>query len=207
MTALNESTNGPGRRIVIGVGNPLRSDDGLGIEIAGRIRTLLAELERSIKQRHDAEVIAAPHRAGPLDSAPGSSESTHLPQAFEHVQEASSIVVHEATGEGVALMELWKPNDRVIIVDAARSFSQPGRIHRFDALIERIPSDFLHYSTHAFGVAEAIEMSRALDRLPGQLVLYGVEGADFSAGSCLSSAVAAVVPDLVKRVLSDLSAG
>ena len=86
-------------------------------------------------------------------------------------------------------MDCWDESDCVIVIDAARTGSNPGKIHELDAAREKIASDFFHYSSHAFGLAEAIEMSRALNQLPESIVVYGLEGADFSEGMELSLAV------------------
>jgi hydrogenase maturation protease len=61
-------------------------------------------------------------------------------------------------------------------------------------------------STHVFGVAEAIELARALRQLPPVLVVYGVEGATFEMGAGLSAAVAAVVPQVVAQVRQEVLA-
>ena len=38
-------------------------------------------------------------------------------------------------------------------------------------------------SSHAFGVAEAIELARALDLAPKRIVVYAIEGVCFDAGA------------------------
>ena len=83
-----------------------------------------------------------------------------------------ALEILEESGEGASLMEAWEGAESVIVVDAARAGMTPGTVFRFNAAKERIPSSFLHYSTHAFGVAEAIEMARALGALPPRIVLY-----------------------------------
>jgi hydrogenase maturation protease len=108
--------------------------------------------------------------------------------------------VTEESGEGVNLMEAWRGADAVIIVDAISSGSEPGTIHRFVADSQRIPSKFFHYSSHAFGVAEAIELARSLNQLPPHLIVYGIEGSRFDAGVGLSSEVARAVEEVVNRV-------
>jgi hydrogenase maturation protease len=109
-------------------------------------------------------------------------------------------IVSEGSGESVNLMEAWRGADAVIIVDAISSGSEPGTIHRFVADSQRIPSKFFHYSSHAFGVAEAIELARSLNQLPPHLIVYGIEGGKFDAGVGLSSEVARAVEEVVKRV-------
>jgi hydrogenase maturation protease len=104
-------------------------------------------------------------------------------------KQISSITVKEATGEGTALMEAWKGYESVILVDAISSGTKPGTILKMEASKEIVPAKLFHYSTHAFGVAEAIELSREMKLMPPELFVYGIEGANFSAGITISQAV------------------
>jgi len=110
----------------------------------------------------------------------------------------------EATGESAGLMELWRGAEDVILVDAVQSGAKPGTIHRLDARTERVPIQFFHCSTHAFGVAEAVELGRLLGQLPPRLVIFGVEGRHFSVGQRLSPAVAASVEEAARRIRCDI---
>lgn len=101
--------------------------------------------------------------------------------------------VVEAGGEGATLIETWQDAPVVILIDAVSSGAPAGTLHRIDAHSQPLPRDFFHHSTHAFGVAEAIELARALDRLPPCLIVYGIEGKDFAAGTGLSVEVARTV--------------
>jgi hydrogenase maturation protease len=115
-----------------------------------------------------------------------------------------NVTVIEASGEGTDLMESWKGADIVIIVDAASSGAKPGTIHRIDARAQRIPTGLLRYSTHAFGVGEAVELARAMNRLPSCMVVYGIEGERFDEGTVLSRAVQGSVDTVVDLVLKQL---
>jgi hydrogenase maturation protease len=115
-----------------------------------------------------------------------------------------NITVIEESGEGTDLMESWKGADTVIIVDAASSGAKPGTIHRIDVRAQRIPRGLLRYSTHAFSVGEAVELARAMNRLPPRMVVYGVEGERFDEGTVLSRAVQASVGTVVELVLKQL---
>ena len=119
-------------------------------------------------------------------------------------QTPAEVTIIEASGEGAALMELWKGAARVVVIDATHSGSPAGTIHRFDARAEPLPSRFFHYSTHAFSVAEAVELGRALDVLPPRLVVYGIEGRSYAAGEGLSAEVEKAASDVIPRVLLDL---
>ena len=66
-----------------------------------------------------------------------------------------------------------------------------------------MPSSVFRGSTHAFGVGEVIELARALGRLPGRVIVYGVEGAEFAACDGLSPAVAAAVEPLAAELIEE----
>ena len=114
-------------------------------------------------------------------------------------------VLVEHWGEGSELMQHWPDSRSVILVDAARSGAVPGTIHRFDALREAIPKQFCYYSTHRFGVAEAVELARTLGRLPARICLYAIEGESFDLGSPLSSAVTAATEEVAGNIVATLS--
>jgi len=109
--------------------------------------------------------------------------------------------VMEHGGEGASLIEAWRGAEAVILIDAASSGAAPGAILRFDAAARPLPRHLLAASTtHAFGVAEAVELARALGRLPSRLLFYGVEGRDFGAGVGLSAEVAVAANEVAERV-------
>ena len=89
-------------------------------------------------------------------------------------------------------------------MDAVESGADPGTLHRVDASREPVPAHVFRSSTHAFGVGEAIELARALGRLPKRIVVYGVEGATFAAGVGLTPQVETAVDGVVEAVLEDL---
>ncbi|MBC7950362.1 MAG: hydrogenase maturation protease [Rhodospirillaceae bacterium] len=95
-------------------------------------------------------------------------------------------------GEGTDLMEHWQGYGRVILIDATRSGAAPGTIRQWDAA-SPLPAALFPKGSHVFGVAEAVEMARLLDRLPAQLTVIGVEGADFTMGAGMAPAVAEAV--------------
>jgi hydrogenase maturation protease len=114
------------------------------------------------------------------------------------------IHVLEETGDGAELLEAWRGADCLVLIDAVQSGSPPGTIHRFDARKERLPSWFSSVSTHSFGVAEAIELARMMGDLPGQLIVYGIEGLDFSPGTELSPGVVEAMPAAAQLILGEL---
>lgn len=116
----------------------------------------------------------------------------------------SAVTVIEHSGEGASLMEAWAGFSQVVIVDAARSGAPVGTLHRVDAITTSLPSGFFRASSHAFGVAEGIEMARHLKRLPPTLVLHAIEGQSFALGAELSPEVCGCLDMLAARVAAEL---
>jgi hydrogenase maturation protease len=115
---------------------------------------------------------------------------------------AGSAIVIEQSGDGAALMEAWRGAETVIIIDATLSDASPGTIRRFDASAQPIPKNSFRWSTHAFSLAEAIELARALGELPRLLVVYGVEGENFAAGLGLSPEVEKAADEAARQLLA-----
>jgi hydrogenase maturation protease len=111
----------------------------------------------------------------------------------------------EQEGEPAALLEAFTDRDTVVLVDAVRSGARPGTVHRVDVSDTPLPARLRgSSSTHAVGVGEAIELARALDRLPARVVVFGLEGARFEAGTTMSAEVQEAVGPLVDAILADL---
>jgi hydrogenase maturation protease len=115
----------------------------------------------------------------------------------------ASVTVKEEFGEGVSLMEAWQGFQKVILVDAVSSGAIPGTIFRIDAKKETVPANLFHYSTHAFSVAEAIELARVMNALPSNLIVYGIEGKDFTAGTTVSANVCKAARRVVEQIITD----
>ncbi len=111
----------------------------------------------------------------------------------------------EESGEGAQLLERWKGADAVVLIDAVRSGAEPGTIHRFDAAAQPLPAAQFRGSTHAFSLAQAIELSRVLGELPRRVVVFGIEGKNFESGAGLSPEVEGALDEVARRVRSEVS--
>ena len=92
----------------------------------------------------------------------------------------------------------------MILVDATRSGAPAGTVRAIYARSRSLSSGFFRYSTHAFGVAEAVELARSLDELPRTLLIYGIEGSSYESGSGLSDEVRAAAGRVAEAVLKFL---
>ena len=117
--------------------------------------------------------------------------------AAEHLR---SLGVEAATqsGEALSLIEAWSGADDVIVVDTVLTGMPAGTLHIWDSR-HSLPVA-RQFSSHGLGVAEAIELSRALGRLPRRLRVYGIEGREFGYGSEISPEVA-LAAENVARIL------
>jgi hydrogenase maturation protease len=129
---------------------------------------------------------------------------------FRHDDAVGLIAVRRLQREGVLAMEherdiadlitLWESLESVILIDAVSSGAAPGTIHRLDAGASPVPRELFQNSTHALGLADAIELSRALGTLPHEVLIYGIEVRDTTAGVGLSREVAKALETLVAEI-------
>lgn len=150
--------------VVIGVGNPMRRDDGVGA-------AAIAMLERAELGRHG---------------------------------DAVELVLLD--GEPTRLIEAWRGRRRAIVIDATRAGAEAGAIHRVDAAVEALPDWTTTGSSHSAGIGEAVALATALDSMPDELIVFGIEPADVSLGEGLSPAVEAALPALVELVVDEARA-
>jgi hydrogenase maturation protease len=115
-----------------------------------------------------------------------------------------NVRVLELRGEGAAILEAFKEAAELILVDASQTGAPPGTIHCFDAGANEIPAESFRCSSHSFGVAEAIELARALGQLPPHAIVYGIEAENFAPSAQLAPAVEQAANRLVAQVRQEL---
>ena len=146
---------------VIGLGNPLRGDDGVG-----------------------PGIIA------------------HLQQRLW--PDSVSLMVYH--GDGASLMDIWAGASHVVLCDAIRSDDPPGTVRILNVNRTELPLGLFPCSSHAFGIAEAVELARVLGRLPPWCRIVGITAGEMSPGAPLSPAVADAVPRAAEGVAAELCA-
>jgi hydrogenase maturation protease len=118
---------------------------------------------------------------------------------------AHGLPAFEHSGEGAGLIEAWDGAGQVIVIDATASGAPAGTLHRLDAVAAALPRHFFRYSSHLFGLAEAISTARTLGRLPPRLIIHGIEGGDFGFGEDFTPEVAAAAAVVVQRILEEVA--
>ncbi|MEU6255816.1 hydrogenase maturation protease [Streptomyces sp. NPDC047043] len=100
------------------------------------------------------------------------------------------------------MIRLWENAELAVVLEPAHARpSHPGRIYRLEldgAALWRAGT------MRPNGLGAAVNVARALGRLPGHLVAYAVDGADSSLGRGLSDPVAATVGHLAECVEAEI---
>jgi hydrogenase maturation protease len=118
--------------------------------------------------------------------------------------QATGIGICERQGEPTELLDAWEDADAIVLVDTMRSGAPAGTVRRFDASSHPLPTQLrASSSTHALGLGETVELARSVDRLPGTVIVYAVEGRAFEVGDALSPQVQAIVAGLADEVLRE----
>lgn len=125
-----------------------------------------------------------------------------LASYFEDVPPAAGIELTFTTSPepAVDLLHLMDACDILIIIDAVRSGAPPGTIHRQVWLPGLLESRGVERaSSHGLGVREILALAGELDRLPEQVLLWGIEVVSTEPGQRLSPRVAAALDDVVEQ--------
>lgn len=141
--------------VIVGLGSDYRKDDGVGLYIARKLRSILPQ---------KIEIIAG-------------------------------------VADGTDLIELWNNKNICIVIDAVSSDSKSGMIHEYDGLTQDLPENiFSAFSTHAFSISRTVKLAKTINQLPARLIIYGIEGADFSAGQGLTPAVTTAADNVIRKI-------
>ncbi|MCC3244559.1 hydrogenase maturation protease [Methylocystis sp. WRRC1] len=122
----------------------------------------------------------------------------------ETIREGVQIV--EIDGEATTLLAHLEGAHAAFMIDACVSGATPGAILRLDASETQIPRARFGLSSHGVGLAEALELARALGQMPPQCIVYAIEAENFEIGAPLSSAVARSVDQVVAGLGAEIAA-
>lgn len=124
------------------------------------------------------------------------------PWMAEQLRKAG-LEVLEVGDDLTRLVEGWAGANEAIVVEAVVSNCPAGTLHVLEVGAAPLPAVFERLSSHAFGLAQAIELSRTLGSLPLRTVIYGIEGRRFGSGEELGPEVMDAARKLVQTILAD----
>jgi hydrogenase maturation protease len=166
------------KTLVVGLGNPLLGDDGVGWQVAEAVKQQLqfSDFGSEIEGTESQAAISNPPSAIEVDCL--------------------------ALG-GLSLMERLVGYDRAIVVDAVTFGAAPGSVTCCD--LAALPDQSAAHLTaaHDTSLQNAMRLGQLMGaRLPDRVTVVGVEAERlFEFGEALTPAVAAAVPQAARLVL------
>jgi hydrogenase maturation protease len=148
-----------GKIVIIGVGNLLLKDEGVGVHVVQELR------------------------------------KKGLP---------STVEVHDGGVAGIGLLDFFPGASKVLLIDAADMNLTAGALVRFtpEEVAGRIEGP--RFSAHDIGLLEVLELARALDQSPPQVVIFGIQPKEISWGTELSPEVQASIPQVTDLILKEI---
>jgi len=108
-------------------------------------------------------------------------------------------------GDATELMALWRGRALAVVVDAVDGGGAPGAVLEIDALADGLPPGLASASTHDFGLAQGLVLSRLMDALPQRLVVIGIVGERYAIGDEISPAVDRALKEAADRVTAAIA--
>ncbi|TWT45704.1 Hydrogenase 2 maturation protease [Phycisphaerae bacterium RAS1] len=172
-------------RLILGVGNLLRRDDGVGIHA---VRCLLSNADTRVGacQSREHRLPAGAHR-----------RDADAPHSFE---------IYDGGAGGLELAVVLARRERVVVIDAIDRGAVPGAIAwmRPEQLQPAVRSGL---SLHDFHLLDALAELELLEQAPREVRVLTVQVADVSSGIGLSPDVAPALAAIVRRALRAIHAG
>jgi hydrogenase maturation protease len=199
------------RTLVLGLGNPIRGDDGVGWRVAEAVQDNLPKVKKPSEGRTENE---DPHPALPQGEREQKDPHPALPQGEREKKEEPQegrehIEVDMLAGGGLNLMERLVGYDRAILVDAMQGGNQPGSVQVFPLEALDNPSAGHLGSIHETNLLTALEIGRNLGaHLPpvGGVMVVAIEAQPvFEFSEELSPAVKLAVSEAVEKVMNLLN--
>lgn len=220
-TAANATTaTEPSPRIaVVGVGNEIMGDDGVGPKIV----SLLDDPENTRLSVADAASFGDTPPFGDDDidaddvdvDADGDAldDAVDGARSIDDVLSSDAVTLANAGTTAFLALEAMSGADRAIVVDAIRTGASPGTIHEYRCVDGSFDGDPPDMTMHDVSFTEALVYARDVYDLPDEIRILGVEPAAIEPSLELSAAVEAAVPrvvdaisDVVTEALTDESA-
>jgi hydrogenase maturation protease len=107
--------------------------------------------------------------------------------------------VIRSSGDITDLLDIFSSHRKVIVLDAMET-DDLVPIKKWNAKEESLPASLSGTSSHVLGVGQAIELSRALDKMPDELIVVGVKGVNFQMGEELSSEMRSMIPEVIAYI-------
>jgi hydrogenase maturation protease len=126
-------------------------------------------------------------------------------KALQAVAVPAGVALLDGGTPGLETVLLLQGYQRTIIIDAADLGREPGDWVRFTPDQANLGANDTRAGLHAAGLAEALELGRALGILPDEIIIYGIQPQTLDWLTGLSEAVQAAIPALCTAILAELT--
>ncbi len=103
---------------------------------------------------------------------------------------------------GIGLLQSINKDATTIIIDALKSRSDIGKLHRYEN--PHIDAPEILLSTHGLGIIQALQLGAVLGELPKQIILYGIEIGEVMFDTQLSQPIQKAILELAEVVAKEL---
>lgn len=125
--------------------------------------------------------------------------------ADQFIKEGETLFsVIKSSGDITDLLDVFSSHRRVVVLDAMET-EDLVPIKKWNVKEESLPASLSGTSSHVLGVGEAIELSRALDKIPDELIVIGVKGVNFQLGEELSLAMRSMIPESIAYIRKEFA--
>jgi hydrogenase maturation protease len=131
----------------------------------------------------------------------------HVAQELQKKGLPPLVEVHDGGVAGIGLLDFFQGASKVLLIDAASMNLDPGTVVRFtpDEVAGKIAGP--RFSAHEVGVLEVLDLAKALDQYPPEVVIFGIQPKEICWGTELSPEVQASIPKAVEAVWKEIDAG
>lgn len=184
--------------LLFGLGNPILSDDALGLVLA-------RDVYRELAHRHALFPTGLEDPEPPLGELADPWPSIKLPveQNFGDGQ-AEIVGLAEAAVAGLAVLDVVCGWERVILMDSIqRQDGEPGTIYRYH--LEDFMDTARMTSPHDLNLPSAIEFGASQGfQVPENIIIYAIEAEDvFTIREGMSQVVKTALPLAKDRILTE----
>jgi hydrogenase maturation protease len=113
------------------------------------------------------------------------------------------VVLLDGGTPGLETVLLLEGYEKVIIIDAADMGLEPGAWRRFSSAKLAVQEANLTGTLHQAGLAEALALAEALNMLPDEVIVFGIQPAEIGWEPGLSVGVETAVSEVCKAILAE----
>jgi len=120
---------------------------------------------------------------------------------LQEIDVFNSVELIDGATDALGLIDYFQGTDYVIIIDAAKMGETPGTVRAFNADDVLINIKMDHLSVHGISLAETFEIAKAIDAMPKNMTIVGIEPESIVIAQGISAPVAQSIPIAVSKII------